>query len=53
MASSGTEPVGFIIAGIVFIAAGVYESSIPYVGIIILVGIALFAIGLYELIARR
>lgn len=51
--ASEVEPIAAIVGGVVFIGAGLYDSTVPYVGILVLLGIALLAVGIYQLVSAR
>lgn len=46
-------PLGMIIAGVVFILAGLYNLSISDIGIVIGIGVVLFVIGVIALIKEN
>ena len=48
-------PIGLIIAGIVFLGAGLSEPNIPHIGIIDFIGLALLILGIigFAVEARR
>ena len=52
MASSEIGPVGLLIAGVVLIGGWIYGSSIPDSGILLLIGIVLFAAGIVSFLQR-
>ena len=42
------SPVGLIVAGIVFTVGSLYNLNVPYIGIMLIVGLALLLIGIFE-----
>ncbi|MDE2217313.1 MAG: hypothetical protein KGJ87_09175 [Planctomycetota bacterium] len=49
MAKKDPTAIELLIAGVVFLIAGIYESSIPYIGIIIAIGAVLLIVGAIKL----